>query len=79
DAVAPRAPAASGALGAAAAPAAPAASKAFDEYVADIRHALADKREADAIAALQALRRAYPGADEQLPPDLRDWAFRVRK
>ncbi len=59
--------------------AAPAAApKPFDDYVADIRRALADKRDDDAIAALNALRRAYPGADERLPVDLRDWAFRVR-
>ena len=53
--------------------------RSFDDYVLAIRHALDAKRDDDAVKELQALRKAYPDADERMPVDLRSWAFRVRK
>jgi hypothetical protein len=54
-----------------------AAPQSVADYIAAIRRARAEHRDADAQAALTKMRAQYADADAQLPPDLRDWAAQV--
>jgi hypothetical protein len=81
----PAQPPARAAAAASPAPAPPAVSvakeapRSFDDYIAAIHRALEAQRNDDAVKELQALRAAYPDADERMPQELRSWAFRIRK
>lgn len=50
-----------------------------EEWIARLRALRRDGREAEAQAALQAFRIAWPDADARLPPDLREWAATVKR
>jgi hypothetical protein len=56
-----------------------AAAPAAAEFVRRIRELHAAGRLDDAARELVAFRKAYPDADAQLPPALREWAATVRK
>jgi hypothetical protein len=64
---------------AAASPAAapPAPVRALSDYIESLRRALAEHRDADAVALLADMRAQFADAEARLPLDLRQWAAGV--